>query len=261
MRKGLLVVAVGLLVALSVAAQEMRPVEYLAEFQVKPGKEAEFIELVKKYNKPLFDRLAAEGAVLAWGLDTKVVHQEGGTTHMLWWVTADFSGMDKVFAGFEALEVPGEDEEKFRQTVDLAKHHDHLVRSIIVNVSEGEPAAPLYTVYSFVKVKTGKESEWRKLFEKYPKPVLDQLVEDGTLYGYGVDAEWIHTEDPGWRAIWVLATKLAAFDKLDAAFRAAGEARSEVERDAIDWRFRKITERSAHRDGLWRSIPLDAGQE
>jgi hypothetical protein len=260
MRKTLLIAGSILLVALAATAQEMRPIGYLAEFQVNAGKEAEFIELVKKYDKPLFDGLVTEGAVLAWGLDARVVHEEGTATHMLWWATADFAGMDKVFAAFEAMEVPDEDEEKFRQTVDLAKHHDHITRSIIINVSEGEPSAPPYTAWSFIKVKRGKGSEWRKLFEKYTQPVLDKLMEDGILYGYGVDVEWIHTDDPGWRAIWVLTTSLSAFDKLEAAFRAASQGRSEEEREAIDRKFRKITEGGSHRDSLWRSIPLDGDE-
>ncbi|MFQ5695180.1 MAG: hypothetical protein ACE5HB_04250 [Terriglobia bacterium] len=258
MRRALTIFALVLVAALTVAAQDgPRPVGYLAEFRVLPGEGEQFVDLVKKYDKPLFDGLAAEGVVLAWGLDTPVVHQEGGMTHMLWWVTADFAGMDRVFAGFAAMEVSDEDEKAFQEIIDHNKHHDHLVRSIIVNVSEDEPAGRTYTVWSFVQVKRGKGSEWRKLFEKYTKPVLDQLVADGDLVGYGVDVEWIHTDDPGWRAIWAVTTSMAAFDKLDAAFRAAGQARSEEERGAIGHMFRKITKGSSHRDSLWRSISLD----
>lgn len=261
MRRTLLALFSTLLLAVAATAQDTSPFGYLAEFQVKPGKGSEFVALVKKYNKPLFERLAAEGTVLAWGLDARVVHEEGATTHMLWWVTADLSGMDKVFAGFEAREVPEEDEEKFRQTVDLAKHHDHITRSILENVSESEPSAPLYTRWSFVKVKRGKGSEWRELVEKYSKPVLDKLVEDGTIYGYGIDVEWIHTDDPGWRAIWVLTTSLGAHDKVRAAFRAAAQERSQEEREAIGEMFRKITEGGVHRDSLWRAIPMDGGEQ
>lgn len=261
MRRIAFILAAVLLVGVAAAAQDMRPVGYLAEFQIQPAHESKFVELVKKYDKPVFDRLISEGAVLAWGLDAKMVHQHGGTTHMLWWVTPDFSGMDKVFGEFATMDVAEEDQKTFHEIVDLNKHHDHLVRSIVVRVNESEPEGTVYTAYSFIKVKAGKSSEWQKMFDKYTKPVLDKLMDDGTLFGYGVDVEWIHSEDPGWRAIWIVSTSLAAFDKLEAAFREARQAHSEEAREAIDHWFQKITESGEHRDSLWRSVSLESASE
>ena len=256
MRRSVLLCALTLLVAVGAAAQDSGPYSYLAEFQVKPGMGDDFVELVKKYDKPLFDGLVEEGAVLAWGLDTRVIHEEDTATHMLWWVTPNLGGMDKVFAGFDAVDIPDEDQERFRQTVDLNKHHDHLTRSIAMNINEGEPSGPTYTYWWFVKVKRGQGSKWRKLFDKYNKLVLDNLVAEGTVYGYGIDVEWVHTESPGWRAIWVVTTSLGAWDKIGAAFRAAGQGRSEEERSAIGQMFRKTTKGGEHRDSLWREIPM-----
>jgi hypothetical protein len=238
------------------AAQDSGPYSYLAEYRVQPGKSDEFVELIKKYSKPMFDGLAEEGAVLAWGLDARIIHEEDTATHMLWWVTPDLGSFDKVFAAFNAMDVPDEDQERFRQTMDLNKHHDHLTRSIAMNLNDGEPSGPTYTYWWFVNVKRGHGSDWRKLFDKYSKPVLDKMVEEGTVYGYGIDVEWVHTSDPGWRAIWIVTTSMGAWDKIGAAFRAAGQERSEEERSAIDQMFRKVTEGGAHRDSLWREIPM-----
>ena len=110
--------------------------------------------------------------------------------------------------------------------------------------------------YTTDACKPGKGDEWEDLWKTYTKPIYDKLVADGSIFGFGVDTEYIHTEDPGWRAIWVVTTGLGAFDKVDAAFRAAFEARSEAEREAIGARFRSLTEPSEHRDGLWRSVSL-----
>ena len=259
MRRTVFAFVVIRLAVLSVAAQDMEPIGYIAELRVKPGQESKLIELVKKYDKPLFDRLQAEGAVLAWGLDTRVIHQEGAATHMLWWATADYSGMDKVFAGFAAMNVPDEDEKALQAAVDPDKHHDHITRSIIINLGEEEPSGTVYTSWSFFKVKPGKSSEWKKLFEKYNKPVYDQLVADGTIFGYGIDVEDFHTDDPGWRALWVVTTSLGALDKVDAAFDKAREAMAEEGRQAIGNMFRELTDPSEHRDSLWRSISLKDG--
>jgi hypothetical protein len=249
-----------LLAAVSLAAQQAsEPISYLAEFKVNPGQATTFVDLVKKYDKPVFDKLQAGGVVLAWGLDTRVIHRTDGTTHLLWWVTKDYSGMDAVFAALRDIKPSEADEEKFRAATDLDKHHDHMNRTILENVSEGEPSAPLYTSWSFVKVDVGKGGEWRKLFEKYNKPVFDKLVADGVVYGYGIDVEDFHTEDPGWRAIWVLTTSLGAFDKIDAAFAAEREKRSEEERESIGRQFRDITSPGEHRDSLWRAVPMKDG--
>ncbi len=257
MRKLLTTFVFLLLAALSVAAQEgMRPVSYLAEIRVNPGYESKVVDLIKKYDKPVFDRLVAEGTVIAWGLDAKMVHNEGGTTHMFWWVTADFAGQDKVFAALFGIEMADADEKAFQDAVVADKHHDHILRTQIINIKEEEPAGPVYTRYSFTKVKPGKGDEWEDLWKTYTKPIYDKLVADGAIFGFGVDTEYIHTEDPGWRVIWVVTTGLGAFDKVDAAFRAAFEARSEAERDAIGTRFRSLTEPTEHRDGLWRSVSL-----
>lgn len=48
MRRSLFALAVVLLAAVSVAAQEMRPVSYLAEFQLKPDSAPDWIKLVKR---------------------------------------------------------------------------------------------------------------------------------------------------------------------------------------------------------------------
>lgn len=262
MRRSPFVLVIVLFAALSLVAQESEPVSYLAAFQVNPGKESDFVNLVKKYDKPMLDGLMAEGSVLAWGLDAVMIHREGGITHLFWFVTPDYAGLDKVFAGFEKMEesIPEEEQARFRETVNFAKHHDHILRSLIVNVSEAPPTAPPYTNYASVKVKPGKGREWRKLFEKYSKPVLDKLVADGDIYGYGVDVEDFHTEAPQWRWIWVVTTNMAAFDKIDAAFEADRQGRSEEERQTIRHRFRSVTEAGTHRDYLLRSIVMPGGE-
>ena len=101
MRRSLFAFAVGLLAAVSVAAQEMRPVSYVAEFQIKSGG-TDWINLIKKYDKPMLDKLMADGTVLAWGLDVVVIHRGEGVTHRIWVVTRDYAGMDKVVAGFRS---------------------------------------------------------------------------------------------------------------------------------------------------------------
>ena len=260
MRRIAFAVSLLLLAAVSVAAQQaVEPVTYYAEYRVNPGQESAFVDFLKKYDKPVFDKLQADGVVVAWGLDARFIHREGATTHMLWWVTKDYDGMDKTFAALRDIKPEPADVEKFRPATDASKHKDHLTRTILEKVAEGEPSAPPYTSWSFTKVDAGKGGEWRKLWEKYNKPVFDKLVADGVIFGYGIDVEDFHSEDPGWRGVWVVTTSMAAFDKIDAAFAADRRARSEEEREAIGRQFRDITAPSEHRDSLWRAVPMKDG--
>jgi hypothetical protein len=188
--------------------------------------------------------------------------------------------MDKVFAAFEEQEkkIKAEDEQRaaearrrgrpaprtveqeFMETVDMQKHADRVLRSILINV-KAVPAGTLpYTSISSTRLQPGKAQEWRQLWEKYNKPVFDKLVADGTIFGYGVDREDQHSSDPGWRWAWVLMPNLATTDKLIRAFEADRQARSPEERAAITRQFQEITVPDAHRDELFRAAIFAAAE-
>jgi hypothetical protein len=254
-----------LLLATASAAQEMeevKPVSYLGEFQVHPAKAGTFVEMVKKYDKPVLDRLMTEGAVLAWGLDTTVIHRDDGANFLFWFVTADYAGMDTVFAELEKMEesISEEDQAKFMETINIAKHHDHILRAVHLNVSPTPPEGRVYTNYASVKVKPGQGDDYLALYKKYTASVLDPLVADGTIYGYGLDREDFHTEEPQWRFIWIVVPNLAAFDKVDAAFEAAREGLSRAERSIMENQFREKAEPGAHRDYFFRSVLMPGGE-
>jgi hypothetical protein len=231
MRRLVFVLFMTLLLATASAAQEMeevKPVSYLGEFQVHPAKAGTFVEMVKKYDKPVLDRLMTEGAVLAWGLDTTVIHRDDGANFLFWFVTADYAGMDTVFAELEKM--------------------------------EESPEGRVYTNYASVKVKPGQGDDYLALYKKYTASVLDPLVADGTIYGYGLDREDFHTEEPQWRFIWIVVPNLAAFDKVDAAFEAAREGLSRAERSIMENQFREKAEPGAHRDYFFRSVLMPGGE-
>jgi hypothetical protein len=265
MRRLLSVLTVALLLASAAVAQEMeemKPVSYMAEFQVHPAKADTFVGMVKKHHKPLLDRLMSEGVVLVWGLDAAMIHRDDGANFLVWFVTADYAGMDTVFAGLEKMEaeMPKEDQGKIMETINIAKHHDHMLRAIHGNVSSTRPTGRLYTNYSTVRVKPGQGRAYLELYKKYTAPVLDGLVADGTIYGYGLDREDFHTEAPQWRFIWIVVPNLAAFDKVDAAFEAAREELSRAERSIMENQFREKTEPGEHRDYFFRSVLMPGGE-
>ena len=70
--------------------------------KVKPGKGGDYREAWEKYNKPVFDKLIADGTVLAYGLAVEEVKTDGDWTHFTWIAVSDMGGFDKVRAAFIA---------------------------------------------------------------------------------------------------------------------------------------------------------------
>ena len=70
--------------------------------KVKPGKGADYRRTWEKYNKPVFDKLVADGVVLAFGLAVEEVKTDGDWTHFVWIATATMADADKVGPAFAA---------------------------------------------------------------------------------------------------------------------------------------------------------------
>jgi hypothetical protein len=70
--------------------------------KVKPGKGADYRRAWEKYNKPVYDKLIADGVVLAYGLAVEEVKTEGDFTHFVWVATANMGAADKIGPTFTA---------------------------------------------------------------------------------------------------------------------------------------------------------------
>jgi hypothetical protein len=240
-----------------------QPLTFYYDYSVKPGKEDEFMDLIKTVGAPVRDKLMAEGVVLAWGMDTPILRSPGGTTHLIWFAVANWDGVDKVLRGMEAQlqKLAAEDAkrvetahaskqkpalttaERTREVFDMSKTRDWLTRDLISNFGPPPPANFLpITRYNFVKVKPGKAADYRRAWEKYNKPVYDKLVTDGVVAAYGLGVEEVKTEGEFTHFIWVATANMAAFDKVGPAFTADRQRRSEEERNAIADLFASLTE-------------------
>jgi DNA-binding Lrp family transcriptional regulator len=78
------------------------PYTNLYSVQVKPGKMEEFSQAFEKYQKPIYDKLVADGAILGYTVDTEAIHTEAGSTVWILTVMADLSGKDKTLAATRA---------------------------------------------------------------------------------------------------------------------------------------------------------------
>jgi hypothetical protein len=263
-----------LLSCISSAAQQAKPqpLIFWYVYTIQPGKEDEFVDLVKTVGQPVRDKLMADGVVLAWGLQASMLRVPGNGTHWIWYAVNDWSGIEKVDTAMRAqiAKMSSNDStaatgkkgpkaaapmDRLGQIADMSKTHDYVTRDLVSNESSTAPAGVLpYTRYAFVKVKPGKGSEYRKAWEKYNKPVLDKLIADGVILGYGFDVEEVRTTGEFTHFTWVDAKDLAAMDKFRAAFIADREHRTQEEQDAISNLFNSLLDADASRGGLARSL-------
>src|SRR5215470_17034822 len=174
-KRVLLCFALVLLSCVSGMAQQapMQPLTFWYEYTINPGKEDQFLELVKTVGAPVRDKLMADGVVLAWGVQTPLLRVPGNATHSIWYAVADWSGVEKVQAAMQAQITKLTEEAaksgaakkgattaqgpmaRIAEVADVSKTRDYLTRDLVFNVTHTAPADGLlpYSRYLFVKVK------------------------------------------------------------------------------------------------------------
>ena len=186
-KRVLLCFALVLLSCVTAMAQQapMQPLTFWYEYTVNPGKDEQFLDLVKTVGAPVRDKLMADGVVLAWGVQTPLLRAPGNATHMIWYAVADWSGIEKVQTAMQAQiaklteeaaksgatkkgATPGQGPStRIMDVADVSKTHDYLTRDLVFNVTHAAPPEGLlpYTRFNFVKVKPGKGGDYRKAEE------------------------------------------------------------------------------------------------
>ena len=268
MRQTLLASLLILLVCFAAAGQQTptqpQPLTFYYDYHVNPGKEEEFMNLIKTVGAPVRDKLMAEGVILAWGMETPILRYPGGTTNLIWFTVANMDGVDKVLMAMEAQQAKLEADaraskskpvsERLRETVDMSKTRDWLTTDQVFKVGPvPAPGVLPITRYNFIKVKPGKAGDYRKTWEKYNRPVFDKLVADGVVLAFGLATEAIKTDGEFTHYVWMATANMAGLDKIAAAFAADRARRTEDERDFITQAFTDVTEPDKARSIVTRS--------
>jgi len=275
-KKLVLCLALVLMSCLTAAAQEakMQPLTFWYEYTVNPGKESQFLDLVKTVGAPVRDKLMADGVVLAWGVQTPLLRIPGAATHQIWYMVADWSGVEKIDGAMRA-QIMKLDEEgmksgttkkggappagvtaRMMEIADVSKTHDYVTRDLVFVAGHGDmPATTLPWVrYNFVKAKPGKGSELRKAWEKYNKPVMDKLVADGVVMAFGFAVEDVRTTGDFTHYAWYATRELGSMEKVRAAFMADRDKRSQEEQDAISAAFAETLDLDASRSEMDHAV-------
>jgi hypothetical protein len=117
-----------------------QPVEDIDSVRVKPGRGHDFLTMFRNFDKPVYEKLVADGVIYAYELDSEAVHtMEPG---LVWVIVTmpDLGAKDKVNAAFDAAEkaLPeGERDIMDKEYEDLTvpgSHRDSLSTSVVFRV-------------------------------------------------------------------------------------------------------------------------------
>ncbi len=243
-----------LLAAGTVSAQPApAPITAVSLFRVQPDRMERFVEIIRLIT-PSLDKLLQAGTIDAYGLDTDMVHTEGPNVD-LWYTARNFAGISEADKAIQAaLQANAEKMKDVYSVTDFEKHRDLMVRSLEYGAGKTPAGALPVTFFQQEKVKPGKLPVARMMFRHHEKPVLDQLIKEGAIYGYSMDVEAVHTREPG--TVWylILAPDMGAMDKIRAAFSASREKMNAAERQALEEMDEEIFDRKSHRDSMSRAV-------
>jgi len=114
-----------------------KPIMAFETDRVKPGRMDDFMALFRKYNKPVFDKLVADGVIYGYELDTEAFHTMDPGTIWGLVIMPDLATEDKVEAAFGAarMNLPEAErntlEKQFSDLFDFASHRDRMARAVV----------------------------------------------------------------------------------------------------------------------------------
>lgn len=267
-------VVLGLLATLASAQTEaekpFEPLTYVAEWQVKRGMEQAYVDLVDEIYTPVFSELMTgeNPAITAWGVRETFLHHPDGPTHTMWYTVPDMAAMDKINAAVAAatevesieaaasgLPKPTLAGQRIEAIANTATHRDMLYRHIVFERSK-TPAAPnaLPNLWVFrVKALPGKDADYKKLWEKYYKPIFSRWVANGTARAYGLAIQAVRVSDEFTHATWIsfadYASYQKAYDEFSAQQASLGEGQLKTQMEA----FMAVSDRDTSRNSIWES--------
>ena len=154
----------------------------------------------------VFDGLLADGTILSFGDGAFEVHEGlNAPTHVGWFTSSSLAGLMKALAAVRASASPASD-------IAYTMHADAITMSTMYN-GKGSTTDSGYVLVQDWTPKPGHAEEFKDLLTKYRKPALDAEVADGTLSGYSVEEDLIHTETPGEYTLIAVFPNAAAMDK------------------------------------------------
>ncbi|HUK12587.1 MAG TPA: hypothetical protein VLW17_04725 [Thermoanaerobaculaceae bacterium] len=254
-----LLVSIGLIPVVASAQSAPSAITIVSLFKAQPGKGDTLVDLFKKYDKPVVDKLLADGTIVDWGIGVPYIHTGSDWTHAFWITAADWAHHAMVDKAFEASEkARKEDENKkideaLRAALVPDTHRDLVFRNVVAHSAPRGTggSGKAYLWLADYQAKPGKDDEAVGIYRSAIEPVFAKLLADGTLRSYGVQVPVVHSEitPVGSLSFWYEVGDLADLDKVQGALRAARESRSREQNAAAELLFDQVFA-AGHHDSI-----------
>lgn len=252
-----LVILALLLLPVLAAAQEEgpMPLTWAWMMHVKPGAEIQFEKAFDTYDKPILDRLVAEGTAISWALGYELAGP-GGYDCVAWVTAPDWASIGKIEAAFEAR-YEGMSEEDLAEMLsdwnEAIEHGQEQTQLLQHTTFKAVPDADWkYLRLTAVTVRPGHGSDAVDMWKSFWMPVYDQLLESGVIAGYGMIEQAIHADSSFTHESWITFKELANLDQFEKAIEAAYEELSKGDGVARKAAWLQIFVPEAHFDRLIR---------
>jgi hypothetical protein len=177
---------------------------YVSLFAVPRAQWSDF-EKAEMSDEAEMKKLAADGTIVGWGSFVRVAHQEGEPTHGDWFSATSQANLMK---GLEALIGTGTAKDPVYMNT---KHWDEIYESRDYNMQSGT-FTNAYLRVGFFKYKEGSDHATEITRASFVK-LLDGMVADGSLHGYHIDRQAVHTRDANSFAIVLFTNGAEGLDK------------------------------------------------
>jgi len=212
---------------------------YVAQWQVaRPDWPA--FEKYDAAQKPVFEKLIADGTIVGYGFFKMAAHTEGSPNHGSWWTATSMANLMKVLSSVATQPIPAEIEK-----IEAASKHFDLILTSRHYAAHAGSFDNGYLRVATYRSKPGQGEAVEKVISSYIIPFLDKLMADGALHSYSVDHEVIHSGDPNAVDIAIVTNNADGLDKFMAGLEANGKANP-----TGGPAFGAATESSEHRDFL-----------
>jgi hypothetical protein len=212
---------------------------YVSEWTVPRAMWADYLK-TDAADVDIMKKAVADGSITSFGSYTVITHQEGLPTHGTWFSATSMAGILKVLEGVRTA--PG----ATSPPLAAAKHWDYILESRHYNHTSGTFTNGYLRISRWATKPGSGDAEGKIIMATFGS-MLDKLVADGSIQGYQVDQEIVHSADPGIIFLAVMTNGPEGIDKFHAALEA-----SEKENPSGWAGLRGEISEAGHRDTLAR---------
>ncbi len=211
---------------------------YVATWDVPRAQWGDMAKLDEQ-DRPLLDKLVADGTLVGYGAYYNLIHQEGEPTHGSWFTATSEGNL------LRALEAIYAQPASVGAAVQGAsKHWDQILTGDIYNAKPGASAG--YLTWSKWDVKPGQMHAYIELTKNVFVPMMEKLLAEGAITSYGQLREDYHSGKLTTVYDYFTIPDAASLDKVNKAFDET------FNNPALGDAMRALTDSEGHRDYLTR---------